>query len=70
MKLQFLFLLVILLAFVMLPMLSIAQPVEPPVEPVDAPIDGGLSILLAAGVGYGVKKMRDARKHKPSEKHK
>lgn len=27
-----------------------------------APIDGGLSILLAAGVGYGVKKMNDQRK--------
>lgn len=28
------------------------------------PIDGGLSILLAAGVGYGVKKIRDERKKK------
>jgi hypothetical protein len=28
----------------------------------DAPIDGGLSLLLAAGVGYGVKKVRDSRK--------
>jgi hypothetical protein len=26
------------------------------------PIDGGLSLLLAAGVGYGVKKIRDHRK--------
>jgi len=26
-----------------------------------APIDGGLSLLLAAGVGYGVKKARAAR---------
>lgn len=25
----------------------------------DAPIDGGLSVLLAAGVGYGAKKLRD-----------
>jgi hypothetical protein len=24
----------------------------------DVPIDGGLSLLLAAGVGYGVKKIR------------
>jgi hypothetical protein len=30
----------------------------------DTPIDGGLSILLAAGVAYGVKKMRDQRKKK------
>jgi hypothetical protein len=28
----------------------------------DTPIDGGLSLLLAAGVGYGVKKVRDSRK--------
>ena len=26
------------------------------------PVDGGLSLLLAAGVGYGVKKVRDSRK--------
>ena len=29
----------------------------------DAPIDGGLSLLVAAGVGYGVKKIR-SRKNK------
>ena len=29
----------------------------------DVPIDGGLSLLLAAGVGYGVKKYRDGRKN-------
>lgn len=29
---------------------------------VGAPIDGGISLLVAAGVGYGVKKVRDARK--------
>ena len=28
------------------------------------PIDGGLSILLAAGVGYGAKKIYDSRKDK------
>jgi len=27
----------------------------------DVPIDGGLTVLLAAGVGYGVKKMRNAK---------
>lgn len=26
------------------------------------PIDGGLSALLAAGAGYGIKKMNDKRK--------
>lgn len=28
----------------------------------DAPIDGGLSVLLAAGAAYGVKKYRDHKK--------
>lgn len=26
------------------------------------PVDGGLSLLVAAGVGYGVKKLKDAKK--------
>ncbi len=30
------------------------------------PIDGGLSFLLAIGVGYGIKKVRDARKKETS----
>lgn len=33
-----------------------------PGETLDTPIDGGLSLLIAAGVGYGVKKVRDERK--------
>lgn len=33
----------------------------------DAPIDGGLSLLLAAGVGYGVKKYRDTKKQSQNE---
>ena len=28
----------------------------------DVPVDGGLSLLIAAGVGYGVKKMGENRK--------
>ena len=28
----------------------------------DVPIDGGLSLLVAAGVGYGVKKIKASRK--------
>jgi hypothetical protein len=30
----------------------------------DIPIDGGLTLLLAAGAGYGAKKLRDNRKKK------
>ena len=36
--------------------------IDPGDDP-DAPIDGGLSLLLAAGVGYGIKKRRDSRKN-------
>lgn len=28
----------------------------------NVPIDGGLSILLAAGAGYGIKKINDKKK--------
>jgi len=35
-----------------------AQPPPPPATP----IDGGLSLLLAAGGIYGLKKLRDSRK--------
>jgi hypothetical protein len=28
----------------------------------DVPIDGGLSLLVAAGVGYGIKKVKERRK--------
>ncbi len=38
----------------------------------DVPIDGGLSLLLAAGIGYGIKRKfkeeRDAQKNKPATK--
>lgn len=34
-------------------------------DPDEIPIDGGVSLLAAAGVAYGVKKVRDKRK-KPS----
>jgi len=51
---------------VALPLLTYAQP-DPPE---DTPIDGGLSLLLAAGVGYGVKKYRDSRKKAVEESEK
>ncbi len=38
-----------------------AQPSSPGGD-VDAPIDGGLSLLIAGGVGYGIKKVRERRK--------
>jgi len=46
------------IAALVLPSLVHAQPVfDDDVN--DVPIDGGLSLLIAAGIGYGAKKMRD-----------
>jgi len=28
----------------------------------DAPVDGGLSLLIAGGIGYGVKKVKEKKK--------
>jgi len=45
----------------LLPVLPLlAQPTTPP----SAPIDGGLSLLIAAGAGYGVKRLSEKRKQK------
>jgi len=35
---------------------------DPGGEPAGTPVDGGLSILLAAGLGYGAKRLRKNRK--------
>ncbi len=50
----------VMLLCIMAPMIALAD-IEPP-PPDDVPIDGGLSLLLAAGAAYGVKKYRDNRK--------
>jgi hypothetical protein len=36
-------------------------------DPDTLPIDGGLSLLVAAGVGYGAKKVKENRKKKQQE---
>ena len=49
------------IAALILPSLVHAQPVfDDDVN--DVHIDGGLSLLIAAGVGYGAKKMRNKKK--------
>jgi len=55
---------VLLAALNVSPMIGVAQPGSGDGDPTDpdAPIDGGISILLAAGVGYGIKKANDQRK--------
>ncbi len=54
----------LLLIFSSLPTLLHAQVINPGCDPLDpgCPIDGGLSFLLAAGAGYGIKKIRDSQK--------
>ena len=49
----------IILAIFCMPYLALAQ--DPGGGP-DVPIDGGLTLLIAAGAAYGVKKYRDGRK--------
>ncbi|MEI6087097.1 MAG: hypothetical protein WCR66_05885 [Bacteroidota bacterium] len=48
-----------------------AQPPSFDNDTSDVPIDGGLSILLALGIGYGIKKNLkhedDAKKNKPAQ---
>lgn len=41
-----------------------AQPGDPGIDPDKIPLDPGTWVLVAAGVGYGVKKWRDARVQK------
>jgi hypothetical protein len=54
---------IILCILFILPTFLNAQPVfDDDVN--DVPVDGGLSLLVAAGVGYGAKKLRDKRNHK------
>jgi len=52
---------------ILLTVAGIASHAQPPDigGDVDAPIDGGLSLLVAAGMGYGAKKLRENRKAKP-----
>ncbi len=55
-----------MILFICLPVFLHAQGTssDPGCDPGDpgCPIDGGLIFLLAAGAGYGVKKIKDSRK--------
>jgi hypothetical protein len=33
-------------------------PANPPIDPTPVPLDGGVSLLLAGGIGYGIKQLR------------
>lgn len=55
-----------MIILIFIPALVQGQIGNPGCDPLDptCPIDGGLSLLLAAGVGYGIKKARNSRKNK------
>ena len=53
---------VVVLLFCLLPQVVTAQPGDPVLFDTDTPIDGGVAILVAVGVAYGIKRFRDERK--------
>ena len=60
MKKRDIYIMLIMLVCIAIPMVTLAQ--APPDDPNDVPIDGGLSLLVAAGAAYGVKKYRNRKK--------
>ena len=63
--------LILLIGMITLPAFLMAQPgLDAPINPgeggggdtTDAPFDGGVSLLVAAGVAYGVKKVNEKKK--------
>ncbi len=58
--------LLLVIGMITIPTLIIAQ--EPfPDDPIDVPFDGGVSLLVAAGIGYGLKKVHDSKKKAEKE---
>lgn len=62
MKKQTIIQLICVMAVLVLPVLAIAQPGFGD-DVNDVPVDGGLSLLIAAGVGYGAKKARAKKRN-------
>ena len=68
--------LLLIIIVMVLPLMGISQDPPGPGDtgggnPDDAgsvPIDGGLSLVIAAGVGYGAKKLREHNKKKREER--
>jgi len=54
----------ILALYIALPNLAHATPPDPGGDPdTGVPLDGGLGILVAAGIGFAAKKIRDTKKN-------
>ncbi len=64
MRTRVIYSLLIMIFCIGLPLITFAQ--GPP-DPDDTPIDGGLTLLLAAGAAYGIKKYRDGKKKREEE---
>jgi hypothetical protein len=68
MKRKQLFFSMLIICCTCLPIISFSQitndPPPPPPDPIDTsvPFDGGLSILIATGVLYGIKKVKEQKK--------
>jgi len=60
--------LLLLFLAIVIPFIASAQFGDPGGDP-EVPIDGGLSILLAAGAGYVVKKAYDRKKRKEKDRN-
>lgn len=60
---------ILLAALLFISTTTIAKAQQPPDEPdpLNAPIDGGVSLLIAAGVAYGAKKAHEHRKNKKQQ---
>ena len=69
MKSIFLFVFVfVLILFMVIPtFLNTAMGQPPPPPPQDIPLDGGISLLLVAGVAYGVKRIHSSEKNKDNQ---
>jgi len=57
------------LAIVLLPLITFAQAGFGPTDVTDTPIDGGISLLIAAGIGYGGRKLYQKRANNRAEKN-
>lgn len=64
--------LLLIICFIIIPAISIATPDfgdgdDDDVQ--DVPFDGGVSLLVAAGIGYGMKKIYDKKKEDKDTAH-
>jgi hypothetical protein len=50
-----------------LPALAVDPPPIDPVDPDPVPVDGGASLLAAAGIGYGLRRLRQKRAAKAAK---